>query len=72
MTDDNGKITVKLTAAADLGTAYHTEVALTPATSAGTALAAASIGATTVGTFLCGPGSTTPIDKKYLPGSCKN
>ena len=71
-TDDNGKITVKLSAAPDLATAASTEISLTPATSTGTALASTSIGSTTVGTFLCGPGSTTPIDKKYLPGSCKN
>jgi type IV pilus assembly protein PilA len=71
-TDDNGKITVKLSGAPDLAAAANTEISLTPATSTGTALASTSIGSTTVGTFLCGPGSATPIDKKYLPGSCKN
>ena len=71
-TTAEGKITVTLAAAADLKDAASTTVQLVPATSAGLALVTASIGSTTVGTFLCGPGSTTPIDKKYLPGSCKN
>jgi type IV pilus assembly protein PilA len=72
MTDVDGKITVTLSAQPDLKDAMSTQIELTPATSSGTPLVAASIGQTQVGTFLCGPGSTTPIPAKYLPGSCKN
>ncbi len=61
-----------LAAAPDLKDAASKTIKLQPATSGGTALLEVSIGSTTVGTFLCGPGSTNGIDKKYLPGSCKN
>jgi type IV pilus assembly protein PilA len=71
-TDANGVVTVTLTPAADLKDAASKAVQLVPATAAGIPLASTSIGATTVGTFLCGPGSGAQgIDKKYLPGSCK-
>ena len=73
MTDANGVITVTTTGDTSLGAAANSSIRLVPANAAGTALAAASIGGTTVGTFLCGPGTTgTPMDKKYLPGSCKS
>jgi type IV pilus assembly protein PilA len=71
-TTADGLITVTLSNAADLKDALSTTIKLVPATSAGIALVAASIGSTTVGTFLCGPGSTNGIPTKYLPGSCKN
>ena len=71
-TSDAGAITVLLSAAADLQTAASTTIQLVPANAAGIALGTASIGNATVGTFLCGPGATTPLDRKYLPGSCKN
>jgi type IV pilus assembly protein PilA len=73
-TDINGVIYVQLSAAPDLKDALSTAIQLVPATAAGTPIAAASIGGTVVGTFLCGPSSSatyTAIDKKYLPGSCK-
>jgi type IV pilus assembly protein PilA len=72
-TDANGVITVLLSTAADLKDANGKTITLTPATAGGTPLvAASSIGGTQVGAFLCGPGATgTPIDPKYLPGSCK-
>ncbi len=73
VTTDDGRIDVLLSAAADLKDAASTTISLTPATSGGTALLEASIGSTTVGTFLCGPGKTgTAIPPKYLPGSCKS
>ena len=75
MTDIDGVITVTLSAAPDLGTAASTTIRLVPANAAGTALAQASIGNATVGTFLCGPGpvgTPTGLDRKYLPGSCKS
>ena len=71
-TTDDGLITVTLAAAPDLKDAASKTIKLQPATSGGAALLEVSIGSTTVGTFLCGPGSTNGIDKKYLPGSCKN
>ena len=71
-TDADGIITVLMSAAADLSAAASKTVRLVPANSGGIALTAAVIGSTTVGTFLCGPGTVTPLDKKYLPGSCKN
>jgi type IV pilus assembly protein PilA len=72
MTDQDGVITVTLSAAPDLGDAKSTTIRLVPAQSDGTNLVEASIGSTTVGTFKCGPGTATPIDKKFLPGSCKS
>ena len=72
VTDINGVITVTLSNDASLPTDVRTTtIRLVPATSASGALAAASVGSATVGTFLCGPGASSPIDKKYLPGSCK-
>ena len=71
-TTADGLITVTLATATDLKDASATTIKLVPATSAGLPLAQASIGSTTVGTFLCGPGSTLGIPSKSLPGSCKN
>jgi type IV pilus assembly protein PilA len=71
-TSADGLITVTLTAAADLKDAASTTIKLEPRDETGGALTAADIGTKKVGTFLCGPGATTPIDKKYLPGSCKS
>jgi type IV pilus assembly protein PilA len=70
-TSDTGIITVTLSGAADLKDAASTTIRLVPQKADGSALATTDIGSTTVGTFACGPGTTTPIDKKYLPGSCK-
>ena len=71
-TDANGLITVTLTNASDLGAAASKGIQLVPADSGGTPLTSASIGATQIGSFLCGPASANAIDKKYLPGSCKS
>jgi type IV pilus assembly protein PilA len=72
-TDANGLITVLLSTAPDLKDANAKTIQLVPADSAGTNLVAStSLGSTQVGQFKCGPGGTAPIDKKYLPGSCKN
>ena len=43
---------------------------LTPQTAAGAALTVSNI-PTQVAQFKCGPGSTSPVPSKYLPGSCK-
>jgi type IV pilus assembly protein PilA len=70
-TDANGVITVLLATSTDLGAASNKSIQLVPATATGTALTAASIGGTQVGTFKCGPAAANGIDAKYLPGSCK-
>jgi type IV pilus assembly protein PilA len=70
-TSDAGVITVTTSGLPDLGDAASKTIRLVPATAAGVALTTAGIGSTTVGTFLCGPGTATPMDKKFLPGSCK-
>ena len=73
-TDVNGVIIVKTSAAADLGAAASTEIDLTPQTTAGAAILAASIGGTQVPAFKCAPGTIgggTAMPSKYLPGSCK-
>jgi type IV pilus assembly protein PilA len=74
VTDANGMITVLLSTDGSLKEANGKEITLVPATATGTPLvAASSIGSTQVGQFLCGPASgATGIDKKFLPGSCKN
>jgi type IV pilus assembly protein PilA len=71
-TDANGVITVTTTTLADLGDANGKTIRLVPATATGVALTSAGVGSTTVGTFQCGPGTTgTAMDRKFLPGSCK-
>ena len=70
-TDADGVITVLLATSSDLGAASNKSIQLVPATSTGTALTAASIGGTQVGTFKCGPAAANGVDPKFLPGSCK-
>ena len=73
-TDINGVIMVTTSAATDLGPAASKEIDLTPQTTGGTAIVAASIGGTQVQAFKCAPGvigGGTAMDSKYLPGSCK-
>jgi len=71
---NGGIITITLSAAADLKDAASKTIRLAPVSDgAGTAMTTpGSIGGTTVFAFLCGPGTTNGIDKKYLPGSCKS
>jgi type IV pilus assembly protein PilA len=70
-TDADGVIEVTLSSAPDLVDAAGKAIRLTPTTATGIPLAAASIGVTVVGSFQCGPASANPLDKKYLPGSCR-
>jgi type IV pilus assembly protein PilA len=70
VTDANGVITVTTSADASLGLAASKTIVLTPQTSAGVALTTGAIPAQ-VGAFRCAPGGATPMDGKYLPGSCK-
>jgi type IV pilus assembly protein PilA len=71
VTDANGVITVKTSAATDLGAAASKTIVLTPTDSAGTALTIADI-PKQVGAFKCAPGGATAMDAKFLPGSCKS
>ena len=65
-TDVNGVITV--TAQNIDSEVNNKTITLTPMTSTGTAMTAASNLGTQVGQFRCAPGT---IPAKYLPGSCK-
>lgn len=69
-TSNAGVITVKTSAATDLKDAASKTFALTPMKNATTAMAAADIGSA-VNNWKCGPAGTTPIDAKFLPGSCR-
>jgi type IV pilus assembly protein PilA len=71
---NGGVITVTLSSASDLKDAASTTIRLAPVSNATNAamVTPGSIGGSIVFTFLCGPGTTTPIPGKYLPGSCKS
>jgi type IV pilus assembly protein PilA len=66
-----GMITVTTSAAADLGPAASKTIQLTPMKDATTALATTDTPPIQVFNFRCAPGGATPMDAKYLPGSCK-
>jgi type IV pilus assembly protein PilA len=70
LTDADGVIEVTTTNASDLKDAASKTITLTPQSAAGAAITAANI-PTQVGAFKCASGGTTPMDPKYLPGSCK-
>jgi type IV pilus assembly protein PilA len=71
-TDDNGMITVTTSSVADLGPAGSKTLTLTPMFDATTALAKAThTPPLQVFNFRCTNGGGTPMDAKYLPGSCK-
>ena len=72
-TTSDGQIIVttrSLTAAPDLKDAAGKTITLTPQDAAGNVLSVANV-PTQVGFFKCASGGTTPLDGKYLPGSCK-
>jgi type IV pilus assembly protein PilA len=64
-----GKITVTAQGFGDANIDGKT-LDLIPTDAAGTPIAAYTQG-TVVGGWKCGPGSTSPILAKYLPGSCR-
>ena len=68
-TDAAGKITVTAQAFGDTNIDGNT-IDLTPTNASGTAITAYTQG-TVVGGWKCGPGSTSPILAKFLPGSCR-
>jgi type IV pilus assembly protein PilA len=69
-TSDAGAITVTTTADTSLSGAASTTITLTPYSDATTAFTSGST-AMTVFQWKCGPGTTTPMPTKYLPGSCR-
>lgn len=69
-TTDAGKVTVILSAATDLGAAASTQIDLTPYSTNTAALLNTDVGKT-VFKWVCGPGAASPINAKYLPGSCR-
>jgi len=73
-TDADGKITVTTAATTSglpTGAASKTIQLVPLSGSTSTPLTAANVGSAVVGGFKCGPGTATPIETKYLPGSCK-
>jgi type IV pilus assembly protein PilA len=72
-TDADGVVIVTTAAATSglpAGAAAKT-IRLAPATAAGVPLTAAHVGTTAVGSFRCGPGTSNPMEVRYLPSSCK-
>lgn len=73
VTDALGKVTIKTTGDTSLKEAANTTIDMTPLKNVGgvgTAITAADTNLT-VFQWKCGPGSTTPMPAKYLPGSCR-
>ena len=69
-----GKVTITTTADASLKDAKSTTIDMTPlkndGAGLGTAMTTSDINLT-VFQWKCGPGSATPMNAKYLPGSCR-
>ncbi|WP_200797188.1 pilin [Microbulbifer donghaiensis] len=71
-TDGNGVVTVTTSTAADLPSAVQSKtVRLVPYLDATTAIGSSNVGVV-VHHWRCGPGATSGIDPKYLPGSCRS
>ena len=66
-TATGGIITVSMTNDASLKGAASTAITMTPLTATG----AAAVANTTIGSWRCGPASSTPMPVKYLPASCR-
>jgi type IV pilus assembly protein PilA len=70
-TSSAGVITVTTSNASDLGPAASKTITLTPMKDATTALTTSDSPPLQVFNFRCTNGGATPMDAKYLPGSCK-
>ena len=68
-TDDNGMVTVTTTGFNNTNIDGHT-LSMTPMASGGGAMSNTMIGSS-VFSWKCGPGVTSPLPAKYLPGSCR-
>ena len=69
-TDANGKVTVTTQGFGDTDIDGKT-VELTPLDNTGAVLTVGSM-PTQVYNWKCGPGATSPVPSKYLPGSCRS
>jgi type IV pilus assembly protein PilA len=69
-TSNGGAITITTSADASLGDAKSKTIIMTPYSDASTAFTNAST-AKTVFKWVCGPGTSSPMPAKYLPGSCR-
>ncbi|MES2786657.1 MAG: pilin [Pseudomonadota bacterium] len=69
VTDSAGVITVTATGFSDSSIDDRT-IDLAPTTASGTPITSYTQG-TVVGGWKCGPGATSPISAKFLPGSCR-
>lgn len=69
-TTNTGVITVTTQGFGDTAIDAKT-IDLTPNSSSGTALANGDVGVT-IYEWECGPGGTSPVPAKYLPGSCRS
>lgn len=69
-TDANGVVTVTAQGTGD-ATIDAKTVSLTPQNAAGTALTMAASTVVNVGSWKCGPGATSPMPTKMLPGTCR-
>jgi len=70
-TTADGKIIITTTAADDLKDAKSTTIDITPYIDDTTAMTAANGLGANIFKWVCGPGATTPMTTKYLPGSCR-
>ncbi|WP_114970701.1 pilin [Rhodoferax ferrireducens] len=70
VTTSAGLVTIKTTADTSLSGAASTTIDMTPYANDTTALANTDVNKT-VFKWKCGPGATTPMPSKYLPGSCR-
>ena len=68
-TDDNGMVTVTAQGFNNTDIDAHT-LSLTPLATGGGNMSNTMIG-TSVFSWKCGPGATSPMPVKYLPGSCR-
>ena len=68
-TNDNGEVTVTAQGFNNTDIDNHT-ISLTPLAQGGGNMTNTMLG-TTVFSWKCGPGATSPMPAKYLPGSCR-
>ena len=69
-TTNAGKITVKTTSDTSLNAAASTTIGMTPFKNSSVAMTNTDVNVA-VFQWKCGPGATTPMLAKYLPGSCR-
>ncbi|MDP9893496.1 type IV pilus assembly protein PilA [Variovorax boronicumulans] len=70
VTNDVGAVTITTSDATDLKAAASKTITMTPYLNATNALTNTSVGVT-IFKWTCGPGATSGMDPKYLPGSCR-